>query len=132
VPGSRIPDRTVFPEGNFTLKGAVSGSAKVTIRHTPDHSAVASVAVVYDNYSDERGVVFSGTESISETRSSPTTTSLDWHSNIVQSGKVKGTKVTGPEGFKLTIDVVKNKLQATGTLTTTVDGKTYRQPSNGN
>jgi hypothetical protein len=93
---------------------------------------VASVAVVYDNYSDERGVVFSGTESISETRSSPTTTSLDWHSNIVQSGKVKGTKVTGPEGFKLTIDVVKNKLQATGTLTTTVDGKTYRQPSNGN
>jgi hypothetical protein len=36
----------------------VSGSAKVTIRHTPDHSAAASVAVVYDNYSGKRGVVF--------------------------------------------------------------------------
>ncbi|MEO8368025.1 MAG: hypothetical protein ABI806_02340 [Candidatus Solibacter sp.] len=132
APGNRIPDRTVLPEGTFTLKGAILGSAKVTIRHTTDHSAVASVTVAYDNYSDERGVVFSGTESISETRSSPTTTSLDWHSNIVQSGKVKGTKVTGPEGFKLTIDVVKNKFQAMGTLATTIDGKPYHQPSNGN
>jgi hypothetical protein len=43
----------------------------------------------------------------------------------------EGSKVTGPEGFKLTTDVV-NKFQATGTLTTTIDGKTYRQPSHGN
>jgi len=113
-------------------QGAVSGAAKVTIAHTPNHSAILTVAVTYENYSDERGVTFNGTERVTQNRPVPTTSALDWHSDIVQTGKVNARKVTSPDGFKLTIDVIKNKLQATGTLTTTVDNRTYRQPGNGN
>jgi len=132
IPGTPIPTRAVLPEGNYTLRGAVSGTARVSIAHTPDHSAVSTVAVAYENYSDEHGVVFRGTERVTATRPALTTTSLDWYSDIVQTGKTSARKVTSPDGFKLTIDVMKNIFQATGTLTTAVDGKTYRQPSNGN
>ena len=132
VPGTPIPTRAALAEGNYTLRGAVSGSASVSITHTSDHSAVSTVAVTYKNYSDQRGVVFNGTERVTQTRPALTTTSLDWHADIVQTGKTSARKLTSPDGFKLTIDVMKNIFQATGTLTTTVDGKTYRQPSNGN
>jgi len=88
------------------------------------------VTVKYDNYSDQKGCILNGTESVSETRTTPTTTSLDWHSDIIQTGKVQGTKRTGPDGFKLTIDVIKNIFQATGTLTTTINGQTFVQPGN--
>ena len=132
VPGSPTPARPLIPEGNYILRGAVSGTAKVTITHTPNHSAILTVAVTYENYSDERGVTFNGTERVTQNRPAPTTSALDWHSDIVQTGKVNARKVTSPDGFKLTIDVIKNKFQATGTLTTTVDGQTYRQPGNGN
>ena len=98
--------------------------------HTSDHKAIHTVSVKYDNYSDQAGNILNGTESVSETRPAPTTTSLDWHSDIVQTGKVQGTKRTSPDGFKLTIDVRTNILQATGTLTTTINGKTYVQPGN--
>jgi hypothetical protein len=132
VPGTPIPTRAVIPEGNYTLSGAVSGTAKVSITHNADHSAIATVAVTYDNYADERDVIFNGTERVTETRPALTTTSLEWYSDIAQTGKTSARKVTSPDGFKLTIDVTKNIFQATGTLTTTVDGRTYRQPGNGN
>ena len=40
--------------------------------------------------------------------------------------------MTSADGFKLTIDVFANIFQDTSTLTTTIDGKTYTQPGNGN
>jgi hypothetical protein len=130
VPGTPTPNRPLIPEGTYTLSGSVSGSAIVTIAHTPDHEAVHTVAVKYDDFSDEAGCVLNGTESVSEARPSLTTTSLDWHSDIVQTGKLQGTKRTSPDGFKLTIDVIKNILQATGTLTTTINGQAFVQPGN--
>ena len=132
VPDTPVPVRPLVPEGAYTLRGSISGTATVNIVHTPDHSAIRSVSVVYDNYSGEQGNVLNGSESVSETHPAPTITSLVWHSNIVQTGKVKGTKRTSPDGFKLTIDVMRNVFHATGTLTTSIDGKTYVQPSNGN
>jgi len=131
VPGTPMPNRALLPEGKYTLTGALSGSAKVSINHTPDHKAIATVAVVYDNYSDEPGVVFNGSETITESRSRPTTSVLDWQSRIVQTGKTHGEKVTSPDHFRLTIDIMMNKFEAAGSLTTTVDGRTYRQPANG-
>jgi len=130
VPGTPTPTRPILPEGIYTLSGSISGLATVTIVHTSDHKAIHTVSVKYDNYSDQAGNILNGTESVSETRPAPTTTSLDWHSDIVQTGKVQGTKRTSPDGFKLTIDVRTNILQATGTLTTTINGKTYVQPGN--
>jgi hypothetical protein len=131
VPGTQTPSRPLIPEGTYTLLGEVSGSASVTIVHTADHKAIRSVAVKYHNYSDAEGNVLNGSESVLQTRPAPTITSLDWHSEIIQTGKVQGSKQTSPDGFKLTIDVMKNIFQATGTLTTIIDGRTYAQPGNG-
>ena len=89
------------------------------------------MAVSYENYSDERNNIINGTESVSQTRPTPTKTSLDWHSDLLQTGAIQGSKVTSPDGFKLTIDIMMNNFLATGTLTTTINGQTYKQPANG-
>lgn len=61
----------------------------------------------------------------------PTLQDIDWYSNLIQTGPSNGSKLTGPEGFQLTIDVMTNIFKANGTLTTTVNGKAYFQPANG-
>ena len=132
VAGSPIPHSGLIGEGTYTLRGSVSGSAKVTIAHTADHRSIRTVAVSYENYSDDGESVINGSESVTQGPSTPTTVALDWHSNLVQSGKTEGKKMTSADGFKLTIDVFTNIFQASGTLTTTIDGQTYRQPTNGN
>ena len=113
------------------LKGLVSGFAKVTITDTADHSAIAKVTASYKNCSDERDSIINGAESVSQTRPTPTKTSLDWDSDLVQTGARQGSKVTSPDGFKLTIDIMMNNFFATGILTTTINGQTYKQPANG-
>ena len=130
-PGSPIPKSPVIPEGTYILPGKISGTALVTIKHTDDHRGIRTVSVAYKDYSDSRGNVINGTEDVTQLPSKPTTFVLDWHSNLVQSGHVHGTKVTSPEGFKTSVDVFTNIFDATGTLTTTIDGKTYKQPGNG-
>ena len=131
VPGTPVPAYPLIPEGAYTLRGSKSGSAKVTIAQSPDHRIVQKIDVSYDRYSDDGESVINGTESVSGGYVTPTSVSLDWHSNLVQSGKVNGTKVTGPGGFKLKINVMRNILEAEGTLTTTVNGKVYNQPRSG-
>ncbi len=131
VAGSVTPARTRIPEGTYTLKGVLSGSAKVTIEDVPDHSATLSVSVDYANFSDTRGNIINGTESVFQTHPKPTTVALVWRSNLIQSGTTSAAKTTSPDGFNLTIDILTNIFHATGTLTTTVNGKTYRQPKNG-
>ncbi len=132
VPGSPLPSFSPLAEGAYTLHGKVSGTATVIITNTADHRRIKTVAVSYKDYSDERGNTINGTESVTQEPSRPTEAVLDWHSNLVQSGKTHGTKITSPDGFKLTIDYMTNIFEATGTLTTAIDGKTYTQPSNEN
>ena len=132
VPGSPLPEFSPIPEGTYTLKGSVSGSATVNIKNTADHHGIKTVSVLYKDYSDERGNIINGTEEVTQNPSKPTAAVLDWHSNLVQSGKTHGTKITSRDGFHLTIDYFTNIFEATGTLTTTVDGQTYTQPGNGN
>jgi len=132
LPASVTPTRARIPEGTYTLKGALSGSARVTIQDTPDHSATLSVSVVYENYSDSPGNIINGTENVIQSHPKPTTAALVWRSNLTQTGSTSATKVTSADGFNLTIDILTNIFQATGTLTTTVNGRTYRQPANGN
>jgi hypothetical protein len=132
VAGSPTPHLALIPEGTYSLKGALSGSAKVSISYTADRRAIGTVAVSYENFSGSPGNIINGTESVTQERSQiPTMAVLNWHSDLVQTGSVHGTKVTSPGGFKLTIDVMTNIFQATGTLTTTIDGRTYAQPANG-
>jgi hypothetical protein len=131
VPGSPMPARASIPAGEYILHGNVSGLARVRFTETAQHSGIDGVAVQYTDYSDDGAHIINGSESVTEVYPDPLTVSLDWHSDLVQTGTVHATKVTSPNGFKLTINMMTNIFQATGTLTTTVGDHVYRQPANG-
>lgn len=129
VPGSPLPQYPLLPNGTYTLRGKVSGLATVNIEQTENHRAIKTVAVTYKDFADQRDNIINGTEKVTELPSSdPATFSLDWHSNLVQSGKTHGAKITSANGFKSYINVFTNIFHATGTLTTTIDGHVYTQP----
>jgi hypothetical protein len=128
-PGAPAPQRPYPPAGTFTMHGKATGTATVEI--VREGGEVRTVRVAYRNYSDDRRVLLNGTESVTRTNHSLTLHTLDWHSDLVQTGAVRASKKTSPDGFRLTIDVLETYFEATGTLTTTVNGRTYRQPANG-
>jgi hypothetical protein len=64
-------------------------------------------------------------------RPNPLTTVVDWYSNLFQNGIDTGTKLTSADGFHLNINILTNLFNATGTLTTTIDGQVFTQPANG-
>jgi uncharacterized repeat protein (TIGR01451 family) len=140
VPGSSTFDRPVVPAGTYTLDGQVSGSAQVTITNGFTNgiaTSVASVAVTYTNYSDDGDHIINGSERVVD-KSAGFTAKVDWISNLTETGVVDGTKVTTgdpnsafPAGCEITISLLQNVFNATGTLTTTIDGQTYTQPANG-
>jgi hypothetical protein len=126
------PIRPAIPTGTYVLKGKVFGQATVTITDTSLKNAIATVAVKYSNYSDDGYYVLNGTEKTTKTfdPNNATVAKVDWYSNLKQSGCVKASKVTSANGFHVTIDVLTNEFDAVGTLTTTVNGRTYTQPLN--
>ena len=131
VPGTPLPKFTPIPEGTYTLRGRVTGLATVIFKNGDDQRGLKTISVTYKDYSDEQDNIINGTEEVTRLPSSkPTVFALDWHSNLVQSGKTHGIKITSPDGFKTSIDALINIFEATGTLTTTIDGKTYTQPGN--
>ena len=131
VPGSEIPTRPYPEPGTYTLRGQASGSARVELVENAEGTALETVEVTYTDYSDDGVNVLNGTERVSARNINLTTTQVDWFSDLTRTGEVEATKKTSPDGFHLTIDVLTNIFQATGTLTTTIDGKEYRQPANG-
>jgi hypothetical protein len=56
---------------------------------------------------------------------------LTWQEDLRLSGRHTGTKVTSPDGLTLSPLILENIFQATGTMTTTIDGQAYTQPGNG-
>jgi hypothetical protein len=131
VPGSASPRRLPIPEGTYTLNGAISGSAQVQVTQDANHFWEQGIIVDYKNYSDVAGYVINGSESVSATRPNVVTEDVLWYSNLDESGKVKATKLTSSDGFHLIINIATNIFDATGTLTTTIDGHVYTQPTNG-
>jgi hypothetical protein len=131
VPGSSVPPYPLIPAGAYILRGLKSGIANVTIIQTPDHKKIEKVEVRYVKYSDDGESFINGTESVAGGYVTPTLVSLDWHSDLTQSGKVSGKKITSSDGLKLKIDVMHNILEADGTLMTTINGKIYSQPASG-
>ncbi|CAM5312826.1 TolB family protein [Streptomyces aurantiogriseus] len=134
-PGSAIPTRRHLPQGTYTLDGKKSGSAEVTVTENNAHTAISTLAVTYEDYSDDGRYLINGTERMTLQNDTPFHNRIDWYSDLVQTeigtGRVHATKKTGPDGFHLDITVGTNKFQATGTLITTVDGHAYTQPANG-
>ncbi|KEY72221.1 hypothetical protein S7711_00220 [Stachybotrys chartarum IBT 7711] len=130
VPGSATPILPRPAEGTYTLKGRRGGFASVTITDNVDVETIKSIAVEYTNYSDDGLTVLNGSENFTRTNPAVTVESVVWFSDLVQTGNVAATKKTSPDGFRLTINVMTNILEANGTLTTTIDGVAYRQPAN--
>ncbi|KAF4972955.1 hypothetical protein FSARC_612 [Fusarium sarcochroum] len=129
-PGALLPSEDSLQAGNYTLRGQSSGYAHVRLIGEP---RISTVAVDYNNYSDDGEHILNGYENVTVTVApdNPWENDIDWYSDIVQTGKVKATKKTSKDGFHLVIDAVLNNFNATGSLTTVVDGKEYVQPANG-
>jgi hypothetical protein len=129
-PGDTIPARAHLPAGNYTLKGTVSGVAQVQIGVDSTSDSVDSVLVTYSNFSDDGFHTINGTESVAG--SGGVTLHTVFHENLKLSGKQTGTKVTSePGGYDLTIDAVNNIIMSNGSLTTTINGRTYSNPAPG-
>ena len=129
APGDPFPVRRHLPAGEYTLAGKHSGSAEVVVTESADKTKVVSVRVTYDDYSNDGEHVINGTE-----RADAVGTDVTWHEDLRLSGERTGTKLTSPGGF--TVSVALSALadpvfDAKGTMTTTIDGRTYRQPQNG-
>ncbi|KAF3357537.1 hypothetical protein VdG1_03325 [Verticillium dahliae VDG1] len=92
---------------------------------------IDGVKAEYHDFSDDGENVLRGLERVAAWYSSPTTVNIDWESDLEQAGPDAGTKKTSPGGFHVRIDILDNKFEANGTLTTVVGGKTYLQPANG-
>lgn len=129
-PGDTLPKSYPFPAGTYTLYGKVSGLANVTITLDSMDSYVKSVAVSYDNYRYDNDNTIHGWENITVTPLAGASELVDWYSNLTSTGVMSGTKVTSPDGFHLTIDIITNIFEATGTLNTTINGESWLQPSN--
>lgn len=132
VPGIAIPERPLLAEGNYTLKGGVSGSANVEITHdSAIPSKVKTIALTYLNYSDDGLHFIDGSESFTNTVTSMTLNHVVWLSDLQSTGQETASKKTSPGGFHLEIDINEEIFNANGTLTTIVDGKVWEQPANG-
>lgn len=130
-PGAPYPRRMSLPAGNYILEGKVSGHAGISLAWKKDGGSLGSISVTYHGFSDDGLNVLSGEERVSVVNPTITLQELDWHSKITQTGPNNGTKLTGADGFKLSIDIMKNIFQAEGSMVTTVNGEEYRQPGNG-
>ncbi|KAH7222642.1 uncharacterized protein BKA55DRAFT_668195 [Fusarium redolens] len=129
-PGDIDPQRPEPTPGNYTLAGLICGYADVEIVGGVDKS-ISEISVIYHNFSDDGSTFLSGFETVRATFPSLTLSHVDWYSDLTQTGSSKNTKRTSPDGFHLTIDVLKNIFQANGTMNTTLDGHLYTQPANG-
>jgi hypothetical protein len=136
VAGTDAPTRWYPPAGTYTLKGQKSGSARVEITYDAGAQMPSTIAVSYKDFSDDAVRVLNGTEMVGSVPVSTYVTHIDWDSALHQSVQEAGkkpltvTKLTSPDGFHLTISLLDNEFDATGTLTTTVGSQKYTQPAN--
>ena len=131
TPGQAFPASTPsLPAGTYNLHGKVRGTATVVV--TANATQDTSIGVTYANFTDRPGYTINGTESVQLSGSSPFTATVTWQEDLALSGLHNGTKATSPGGFTLGASVLlQNNFQATGTMTTTIDGQSYTQPANG-
>ncbi|KAI0114753.1 hypothetical protein F4814DRAFT_439880 [Daldinia grandis] len=121
-PGYVPPLPLYVPSGEYIMYGAVAGSAQITIVADANLTIVESVAVKYDNFSDDGLTFLDGTENVTTRNPTVTLNMVDWYSDLVQTGRTNATKVTSADGFHLSIDVLTNIFNANGTLSTTING----------
>jgi hypothetical protein len=125
------PVRPTLPSGDYTLRGKVSGSARVLVSN-PTGVRVKGIIAIYNNYADDCRV-FNGSEGAAELAEiAPFQYEDSWYSNITMSGCETGTKLTqdqnGNVGGGTKMSAVGNVFHATGKLTSIVNGEEFNQP----
>jgi hypothetical protein len=136
TPGAKPPMRQgAIPPGKYILLGKVSGKADVEFRSGTVGSGPGGVFVSYSSYSDDGVHIINGTES-AERAATPNGGAggmaamfgiggkIIIHCDLKLSGAQTGTKVTGESGF--TPGIFGQK--AEGTMTTTINGKSWTNP----
>ena len=127
--GQSLPAPTPIPTGTYTIVGPVRGYATADITDNSSGTGYQSIAATYHNYSQDSAHAINGSERV---QFDTTPGNVTWNENLRLSGRQTGTKLTSPGGFTLSLSVLlTNNFQATGTMTTTIDGHTYIQPANG-
>ncbi len=127
--GQTLPTTPTIPTGSYTIDGPVRGDATVLITDANSGAGYQSIQATYTNYSQDGRHVINGTESVQK---DSTPGNVTWNEDLMLSGQEHGTKLTSPGGFTLGLSVLFfNNFQATGTMTTTIDGQAYTQPENG-
>jgi hypothetical protein len=130
--GQALPAYVPPPTGAYTVKGDVTGYATVVITDNSSNTAIQSMQITYHNYVQLRGLnVINGREDL-DTTTVPG--DLTWNENLAAFGlQGFGKQVTSPGGFSVNSFLLDlSNFQATGTMTTTLNGQTYIQPANGN
>lgn len=117
--------------GNYVLRARSSGHAQVELVSETQTPGLKTVAVKYHDFSDDGVNFLTGSENVTVRHPNLTNNVVDWFSDLERIGDSSSVKKTSPDGFHLTIDTMTNIFNATGTLTTIVDGIEYRQPLNG-
>jgi hypothetical protein len=144
VPGEVWPAAVLLPTGVYKLAGQTSGSATVQIIQNATQTGYDKVQVTYTNYSDDGVLKLNGQETVVNLAPNFYTQHLLWSSNLTQTGYNAGNivgngtkgmfvvnkKTTSPGGMNLTISLINNLFNATGTLSSLVDGVLYTQPGN--
>ena len=122
-PDASVDISPVPPNGNYTLSGEGSGSASISILNN-------TISVTYHNFSSDGLGWINGFQTISTRVEMFTINYLDWYANLTRSGVWPATQITSPDGFHMSINVLKNFFEANGTLTTVADGVAWKQPLN--
>lgn len=132
TPGMSIPSLPTIPAGDYTLYGTWGGYANVSLVSNSDLTGLESVAVIYNNYSNDGANFLEGSETVSVAATNLTYSETQWFSNITSTGiGGTGTKFTGKDGYSIGIDAIYNILSENGTLTTTIAGiDSWNQPCN--
>ncbi|KAF1819710.1 uncharacterized protein K489DRAFT_390413 [Dissoconium aciculare CBS 342.82] len=131
VAGEPTPNRPYPREGQYTLKGRVSGYADVTITENAAKNGILSTAVELHGYSDDGRGCIDGFQNITVVVEGITLNHLDWYSDLTRTDYQTAEQYTSADGFHMSIDATSNIFSANGTLITTTDGVVYRQPLNG-
>ena len=131
VAGKPSPARVYPREGDYILQGLAHGFANVRLTEDESKARLETVQVEYHNFSDDGIGQFWGSQKAKESVQDITIDHLDWSSNVSFEGLSDASQITCPGGFHLTIDVMQNVFQANGSLVTTIDGKNYTQPADG-
>ena len=128
--GQTLPATPPIPSGTYTVKGDVSGSATVVIADNSTNTAIQTMAITYHNFVQRGGWnVINGTEDVDAS----TAGFLTWNESVTAIGlQGVGKQVTSPGGFTVSTNLLNsNNFQATGTMTTTLNGHTYTPPADG-